>query len=380
METIKQGTDGKEKKVKLDIKKVRVFNYEKKQFENPTGISSTISDLIDPQIVYADIHNEDFQDFGSSKITGKLIKGISNNFIKSETFKELKKAHEKAFGNNGIKQYLNNTEEEISNILNQQFGESKMEFKFNFPSVNDLLKKGTILSTEKGTTTDISEKGNGLQRALALAIIQVYSNLGNKNENIQYLIDEPEIYLHPKAQDLLMESLINLSNNGNQIFITTHSPYILRHYRNINDSIIIISLDKSGNKIINNVNSLMFHPTSIGEVTYKAFGVPTIDFHQMLFSKVFMNWKNTVNHNDRKLTNFDENFLSKKVNEQDIKYFYPRYANNDWRCKEKRSIPYIVRTEIDHPETLEDSNRNVWKDEYLQKSIEYLIKIYKNEI
>lgn len=382
--TIKQGEDGKEKTVHLDIKKVGILNPYKNQFENPTGIDRTVSNLIDPQIIYADIHNEDYQDFGSSKITGKLIQEISKNFIESETFKKLKEAHESAFGNNGIKKYLKDTEEKIDNILKKQFGESTMEFEFNFPSVNDLLKKGRILSTEQGTKTDISEKGNGLQRALALAIIQIYSKMENKNDNMQYLIDEPEIYLHPNAQDKLMESLVNLSNDGNQIFITTHSPYILRHYKEPYDSIIIISLDENGVKHINNVNSLMFHPTSIGEVTYKAFGVPTIDFHQMLFTKLYMKWVNKRHSGKTNLAAFDEIFLSKKVKKEDNKIFYPRFAQNDsndgWKEPIERSIPYIVRTEIDHPETLDDSNKNVWKDEYLKKSIEYLIEMYNKEI
>ena len=38
-----------------------------------------------------------------------------------------------------------------------------------------------------------------------------------------YLVEEPETFLHPSAQDEMLMSLLSLSDS-NQIFITTHSP------------------------------------------------------------------------------------------------------------------------------------------------------------
>ncbi|CDI65075.1 Putative uncharacterized protein orf-495 [Lactobacillus helveticus CIRM-BIA 101] len=377
--TVKQGKDGKEKNVKFDIKKVRVFNYQKNQFENPTGIGSTITDLIDPQIVYADMHNEDYQDFGTTKTTGKLIQIITKEFQTGPEFAALKEAHKKAFGDNGIQKYLNDTERNIDEILSDQFGDSKMEFKFDFPNVNDLIKKGNILSTENGIETDISEKGNGLQRALALAIIQVYSKVSTKDENTQFLIDEPEIYLHPKAQDKLIDSLVNLSKNGDQVFITTHSPYILRHYHEDNDSIIVLSLKKEGNqKEIDFVDSLLFSPTSIGEVTYKAFGVPNVDLHQLLFTKIYIYWIRNKKTKDSSLSAFDDDFLQPECNKQSLppQSYFPR-VRGKWKAEQQRTIPYIVRNEIDHPETLDDPNRNVWNEDNLKQSIDCLLVIYK---
>ncbi|MFH4442555.1 ATP-dependent nuclease [Lactobacillus helveticus] len=377
--TVKQGKDGKEKNVKFDIKKVRVFNYQKNQFENPTGIGNTITDLIDPQIVYADMHNEDYQNFGTTKTTGKLIQIITKEFQTGPEFVALKEAHKKAFGDNGIQKYLNDTERNIDEILNDQFGDSKMEFKFDFPNVNDLIKKGNILSTENGIETDISEKGNGLQRALALAIIQVYSKVSTKDENTQFLIDEPEIYLHPKAQDKLIDSLVNLSKNGDQVFITTHSPYILRHYREDNDSIIVLSLKKEGNqKEIDFVDSLLFSHTSIGEVTYKAFGVPNVDLHQLLFTKIYIYWIRNKKTKDSSLSAFDNDFLQSECNKQSLplQSYFPR-VRGKWKAEQQRTIPYIVRNEIDHPETLDDPNRNVWNEDNLKQSIDCLLVIYK---
>lgn len=370
--TIKQG----KKDVKLDIKKITVFNPQEMQFENPTGISSTITNLIDPQIIYADIHNEDYQDFGTTKTTGKLIQSATKSFQKNPLFTQLQEAHAKAFGRDGIQNELNVTEKEIEEILLSQFGESQIKFNFQFPNVNDLLKKGGISVTENGVQTDISEKGNGLQRALALAIIQVFSKFNDEENKSQYLIDEPEIYLHPKAQDKLLDSLVTLSEEGNQIFITTHSPYVLRHYRDKDDSIIILTT-KSKNKEISSIDSLFFKPTSIGEVTYRAFSVPTVDFHQRLFTELYLYWINSHNPKKPSLRSFDNNFLVSECS-LDREEFFPRY-NGNWKDSEQQSLPYIVRNEIDHPELIK-KGKNVWSEENLQKSIDCLMDLYKKFI
>ncbi|WP_442966168.1 AAA family ATPase [Psychrobacter sp. KH172YL61] len=42
-------------------------------------------------------------------------------------------------------------------------------------------------------------------------------------------MDEPEISLHPRAQKTLIESIITISRHQ-QVFITTHSPFLLKHF------------------------------------------------------------------------------------------------------------------------------------------------------
>jgi len=372
--TVKQGDPAKTEH--LSIKNVRIFNKKKNQFENPTGVSGTIKDLLDPQFIYADIHNEDYQDFGTTKIMGKLIQNITKEFKLGEEFNELQQAHEKAFGKDGIEKYLNKTEGDIDNILKEQFGNTKTEFDFSFPNMNELLKKGTILATENGVKTDISEKGNGLQRSIAIAIIQIYSKLNNTDDKTQYIIDEPEIYLHPKAQDKLIESLINLSDQNNQVFISTHSPYILRHYRKgeNKDSIVILSRTEDDTHAIKQIEQLLFSPTAIGEVTYKAFGVPTVDFHQMLFTKIYIDWIEHAENGRKSLLDFEKKFLVSNCSDI-MQEFTPRYKGK-WDEKVDRTLPYIVRNEIDHPELLEDG-KNIWTEDNLKQSIDCLIKLYE---
>ncbi len=47
------------------------------------------------------------------------------------------------------------------------------------------------------------------------------------------IIDEPEMNLHPKAQAEIIELISMLVNSGVHVLITTHSPYIVDHLKNL---------------------------------------------------------------------------------------------------------------------------------------------------
>lgn len=50
------------------------------------------------------------------------------------------------------------------------------------------------------------------------------------------IIDEPEMNLHPAAQVKIIEFLAMLVNAGLHVLITTHSPYVLDHLKNLMDA------------------------------------------------------------------------------------------------------------------------------------------------
>lgn len=68
----------------------------------------------------------------------------------------------------------------------------------------------------------MSHKGTGYRRLFMVARFR-YLAEKNKGNNIVYLIEEPETFLHPAAQEDLLNALKELSED-NQIIITTHSP------------------------------------------------------------------------------------------------------------------------------------------------------------
>lgn len=68
----------------------------------------------------------------------------------------------------------------------------------------------------------MSHKGTGYRRLFMVARFR-YLAEKSKGHNIIYLIEEPETFLHPTAQQDLLIAFKELSND-NQIIITTHSP------------------------------------------------------------------------------------------------------------------------------------------------------------
>jgi predicted ATPase len=68
----------------------------------------------------------------------------------------------------------------------------------------------------------MSHKGTGYRRLFMVARFR-YLAEKSKGHNIIYLIEEPETFLHPTAQQDLLNAFKELSND-NQIIITTHSP------------------------------------------------------------------------------------------------------------------------------------------------------------
>lgn len=71
----------------------------------------------------------------------------------------------------------------------------------------------------------VKDLGSGIE--IILTILLLKNIAGASNGKIIYLIDEPELHLHPKAQEKLLDLLLEEAKDK-QIFISTHSPYMFK--------------------------------------------------------------------------------------------------------------------------------------------------------
>lgn len=99
--------------------------------------------------------------------------------------------------------------------------------EFNLDNFRVILNPGRkILMELKDTQADsmieIKAVGSGMNQIMGLIISCV---LAKKGEIL--LIEEPEIHLHPKYQAKVMNLIIETVGRGVQVFITTHSEYLL---------------------------------------------------------------------------------------------------------------------------------------------------------
>ncbi|WP_303979024.1 ATP-dependent endonuclease [Streptococcus danieliae] len=343
--------------------------------------------MFDSQFVWSDLNSDEYNNFGkTTTIVSKLINNITENFRKSDTWIDFEKAHEETFGDEGLVSILNGLQSKIEEVMKAQYGETKVNFSFGIPTIDNFFKTGQILLEDNGIQTNISEKGTGMQRALALTLIQVYSQIGDESGEITkpilFFIDEPETFLHPSAQDKLLQSLNDLSTN-HQIFITTHSPYLLKNFDSEKNKLSIFSRDGHTINIEDDIQLNLFpYSPSWGEINYKAFGVVSEEFHNELFGLLHNKTKEnnkTYNGGNRtvskRIASFDDWLI-----EQDPSHFVDNDHQNKNRDRVDRSMSTYIRNYIDHPgddETLSEGyNRNKPTIVEIRRSIESMLKIY----
>lgn len=363
----------------LSIKNVRLYNPETDQFENPTGIDNTISALFEAQFVWADTDSGDISNFSKTKISGKIINAVTQDFIKSPTWKRFKNTHKETFGEgkHSLATTLKPVEERIQNILSDQYGETEVRFSFSLPEIESFFKTGNIALSEDGIETKSYEKGTGMQRALALALIQVYADISTNNENevskpILFFIDEPETFLHPIAQNKLLDALEKISLKS-QIFIITHSPYLLKKYKKDTHSMNIFSKDVGLNKVTEGKEFDLFGNSSPtwGEINYYAFGVLSVEFHNELYG--FIQAKAILEDEKfYKPKDFDEYLFDKSNRVITIDHSYKHLKADGSVVEYTTTLPTKIRNIIHHPE---NTNNIKFTNQELRTSIEYLIPL-----
>ena len=374
---------------KITIRNVSIYSPKNKLFENPTGVDNMISELFDAQFVYSDLNNNEFQNLGkSTTIVGKLINAITEDFQNSDEWKNFEKAHADAFGDKGFASNLTNLQKRVEKLMADQYGETNVEFSFGVPTIENFFKTGQILLEDNGIKTDISEKGTGMQRALALTLIQVYAQIDTNNEEISkpifFFIDEPETFLHPIAQNKLIDSLNKLSEQ-NQVFITTHSPYLLKNF-NSSNKLSIFSRDQQTLKITEDEKLNMFpHSPTWGEINYKAFKIPSVEFHIDLFgflhkkasdaNKTYSDGSKTVSTS---IVSFDQ-----WLYEKNSKFSTNENHQNVFRTHTDKSMTTYIRNYIDHPgedSTLPSGKKRLNPTmEEIKNSIDNMLNILKDE-
>jgi len=147
---------------------------------------------------------------------------------------------------------LNAFEESLQKELDNW--DTTIDVEITPPDLDDIFKVGTNVWVNDGIRTDITRKGQGLQRAMIFALVRslaiitrkereaelteeepIEAPLRKASKSTYFILEEPELYLHPQAQRELFESLLELSRGENQVVLCTHSSSFLNldHYRSI---------------------------------------------------------------------------------------------------------------------------------------------------
>lgn len=214
----------------------KIFDTETKDYiSHGTGFDKALNDLLPTlEFVKTDLSAKDVVKYGRTTQIGKMLGQVVNEILAGgdERYEKFLAEFIELFQDSDsvVSTRLKEISSKVKGYIVKQFPDCKeVLFDVKSPEFGDLLKNFNA-SIDDGTMTDASEKGDGMQRALMLAIIQTYADYRRDNESIKnfvFMIDEAELHLHPTAQRALKDALIELSSNGDQFFVTTHSSVLI---------------------------------------------------------------------------------------------------------------------------------------------------------
>jgi putative ATP-dependent endonuclease of the OLD family len=220
--------------------RIDVFNHQTNEWvDNPAGLDNALAVLFpEPMHIEAmEDAGEDVGKFGAKNTIGLLLKHVlakihANNAAAVAAMQvALVAVSGHLIGQNRMVE-LGEFEVDASAAIASFFPGLTLHLNFATLQIEDLFKSSTVaLSDTHGHPRPFTSFGHGTQRSTHMALIKLLADLttaaGNPGGTVVLLIDEPELYLHPQAIELLRESLLLLSSQNFQIVFSTHSPLLI---------------------------------------------------------------------------------------------------------------------------------------------------------
>lgn len=249
------------------------FNYELEQ-TNFLGLKSVAKGIFG-DVYFIPAIKDASEDFTTKEVSafGKLYSSVINAMSESNgDWRDTKEKLSTLFGtlnkvdadgntNEKRPQELTDFEEELGKEL-EHWG-AEIDVEVIPPNIDDVFRANTQVWINDGVRTDIRRKGHGLQRALTFALINVVSDQLKKfreqeeddskgraaSKSTYFILEEPELYLHPQAQRALFDSLVSLSESKNQVLLCTHASALIDIEKYSSICIVKKDSDEEGTKI-----------------------------------------------------------------------------------------------------------------------------------
>jgi len=189
------------------------------------------------------IEKAKFPRFNNIQLDGRQFENISDFF--KEVFLKEKQANiwqERIDENSTIEDFVKSRISGYSTEISQQLVELgildkmriflrdltdvKIELIYQPRNLNIDAK---VIFLENGNEINIDNKGDGTKRRITMALLEFKKeqSLVPGDDKTVYLLDEPDTHLHVKAQIDLVNTVEAFALSGNQVILTTHSPFIM---------------------------------------------------------------------------------------------------------------------------------------------------------
>lgn len=168
--------------------------------------------------------------------------------------------------------------EEVKEIRIKRFKKafSYVFYGKRFKGIKNKNGKKEIIFEESGVETTINKLSSGEKQIVFRGGFLLKDS--NKAKGAVILIDEPELSLHPRWQMKILEFFRRIFEDTEgkpmtQIFISTHSPFILHNDSRKNDKVIVMKKDEQGSVVL--VDNPKFYCCNTEEIIKEAFEVDT---------------------------------------------------------------------------------------------------------
>lgn len=119
--------------------------------------------------------------------------------------------------------------EMVNEFFKLNYGKNHViEYNYQFDTRAMLEMKTVARNLDNGHAIDIYDASNSMKSLYILSLFQAYIALEERSMNI-FIIEQPELHLHPELQKVTSEILYKLSKK-NQVIFTTHSPNMIQNY------------------------------------------------------------------------------------------------------------------------------------------------------
>ncbi len=220
------------RKSSIDHKKYFWINGE--ELKNPAGLDSALNEFLPKlEFVRAKAKLEEVSLYKATSPIGQMLAGVLATIVEEDDhykdfknqFSDLVESEESIVGKE-----LSKLGKQVEKYLQKQFPEgTKVKFSVETPRFDDLFKN-FVTEVDDGIPTYAEEKGDGMQRAIMLAIIQAYAEFRKQKgegKTFLFLIDEAELHLHPSGQRALKKALQDIVSEGDQVIVNTHSSVLI---------------------------------------------------------------------------------------------------------------------------------------------------------
>lgn len=213
-----------------------------------TGIGQAVKPLL-PSVIYieavkdASVEAKSTGTSAFSKLLELLFNEVEDQFSDiNQQFRSVYQKLNRSLNADGLEvddrlEAVRHIESTIEGFVQASFPGVSLRMDVPAPTLSMLLS-GAVLRVDDGHEGPVASKGDGLKRNVLFAILRAYTNIRSTGLNDEtrsdaprpsyvLLFEEPELYLHPRAQRQLMAALGTFSNE-HQVLVTTHSPGFFR--------------------------------------------------------------------------------------------------------------------------------------------------------